>query len=213
MLRRYFTGVPLRHKSRQDWLDALIEACEEYSKAENRDRADHKRVAKQMAALRVERAIERITDKSAGLLQCIAFVAALVSVVPALREFTDLQSLEGGALTASGRGFYSIIFYLLAIAALPLLLNLRVSQARDPAIYRDVDKETQELLNLLGERGRRLFIAITLSIAAIAAAFWPVLIYFVTRIQHRVVAVGAWIGPLMLDLFDAGLKWVAHYLL
>jgi hypothetical protein len=95
-----------------------------------------KRVALHAVLEIKEHTIDRITDKSIGLLQFLALLLAI--------------ALFGGSISDRERVTLSV---LIILASIPLLLNMFLIFRRDPARHRDIRKDINDAMVLIAWRG------------------------------------------------------------
>lgn len=107
------------------------------------------RIAKHLALDQEESKIDRITDKSIGLLQALALLLAGVALKPPQDPFYE-----------------KLVFALIGVAVFLLLLNLVLISSRYPADQK-VDEDLQIAMMVTGYRGFCLMISIGLSLVAI----------------------------------------------
>ena len=155
MSRYFLFGGPLFAKDRQARILARRDSQMQYLKAcgEQSVPAQLERVADQAVLEREERRIDRITDKSIGLLQFIAVALAVIS-------FGTNPKIFGNA----------VVLVPLIFASFLLLHNMVLRSSRSPAVCRDVSSDIAESMLISAWRGAKLTIAIwSLAISMIAA--------------------------------------------
>lgn len=113
--------------------------------------------AYEAAVQNAETILQRVTDKSSGLLQAIAVAGAFISVVAPQKE--------AFSLVANYVGFAIIALFLVASAF--LIRNLRLVWYRDASVYEDRERDLDRVLTLVVARSRRLTLSLTLSMVAV----------------------------------------------
>jgi len=156
MFRIHLLGVPLTARARRNWIQATLTSETAYARAYLGPDADVVRVAKHAVMVRIEAAIERITNKSLGLLHFIAIMTALSTISLGAKDVTLVEPA-----TASNA------LLILMVAAALLLLNLLLAWPKRLDNVRDIDAEVWDLLRLARGRGVRLTIANVLAFSAL----------------------------------------------
>lgn len=163
--RYFYAGSPLSARDREKRKAAILHAAMESLKAHGATSSDAKllRAAQDELLGREVCKLDRITDKSIGLLQFLALEAAVLSLAtPVL--VTD----------------HPWLLLPLAAASLLLLWNLLLVSHREPLFYARIDWYIESTMKLAGWRGLRMTLALFLSIVSGGAAIY----YGCTASQH-----------------------------
>lgn len=191
-LGRYWLGAPLSARARASYRQQLVERyVEEYVllnglPLEIIDNAQHgenlqakRREAEAFAYDRtfalVDRSLERVTDKSAGLLQVVALTAAILTITV---QESAVRQIGAGAKLPEMSVPNGLAILDLGIVSFLLLTNMLMAWYSDRNTYRDPLGNIDRLLQLAAWRSCRLTIALYGTIALIALTGYALLTEF-----------------------------------
>jgi hypothetical protein len=152
---RFFWGCPTTLRALQDYKDAV------------EGRYDDEKSGKYVAMQRIDAALDKVTNKSTGLLQAVSVLAAIAS----LKAFpADANQLAEWPAKVNSVGLALALF-----SCILLSFNLSVVWARHPtAVYANSDKAFMFTMNIYKWRARRFTLALVLSALAFFAALLSV---------------------------------------
>ncbi|HTQ13262.1 MAG TPA: hypothetical protein VMH86_05240 [Rhizomicrobium sp.] len=154
-MKNFLIGSPLSRRDKAARYEALVAVNAGYLRAcGSKTAADIERCAKTLALEREDHKIDRITDKSLGLMQVLALLLACVALK-----------------TPASEGLTEIVIAAALTAILLLLWNMLLVSPRHPDALQ-IDADIWNAMDINGARALRLTAAIVLTAGAIVLWFW-----------------------------------------